>query len=152
MLWHTILQLLMSNRMEPDNDYPSRKIHLEPVKFDDGITYARRPRTGIIEPIPWHDLEWILAMYAIDLGTNESGIDVNQYHTKSGARRQQQPSAGNWIIYILFKHLYIWYYIDLSEVDSDTMSSPGILSDEVTEDEGIGRNVKKYRGAIIDNE
>ena len=39
--------------------------------------------------------------------------------------------------------------IDLSEVDSDTISSPDILSDEVTEDEGIVRNIRKHRGAFI---
>ena len=29
------------------------------------------------------------------------------------------------------------------------MSSPDILSDEVTEDEGIERNARKHQGAII---
>ena len=29
------------------------------------------------------------------------------------------------------------------------MSSPDILSDEGTEDEGIGRNVRKYQGKLL---
>ena len=83
------------------------------------------------------------------LGTNESGIDVNQ-HAKSGAKRQQLPSVGN--IDILWDHksiiMLVVFCIDLSEMDSDIMSSPDILSDEGTEDEGIGRNDRKHRGII----
>ena len=76
------------------------------------------------------------------LGTNESGIDVNQ-HTKSGAKRQQLPSVGNIdSFYILWDHksiiMLVVFCIDLSEMGSDIMSSPDILSDEGTEDEGIG--------------
>ena len=38
--------------------------------------------------------------------------------------------------------------IDSSEADSDAMSSLDMLSDEGTEDEGIGRNVRKYPGKL----
>ena len=33
-------------------------------------------------------------------------------------------------------------------MDSDIISIPDILSDEGTEDEGIGRNVRKHQGVI----
>ena len=102
------------------------------VNFDDR-TNIRRPRAGNTTAC---DFMLFMPLINIVLGTTESGIDMNQF-AKSEARKQN-PN-----------------YIDSSsvEIESDTMSttSPDILSDEGTEDEGIeSGSIRNYQGAFIE--
>ena len=56
----------------------------------------------------------------------------------------QQLLTCKWLLIMLL------ICIGSSEIDSDILSGLDILSDEGTEDEGIGRNVRKHQGADID--
>ena len=74
-------------------------------------TYIKISRAGnTVCTVCQHDIVEFNT-HTINLGTNESGIDVNQA-AKSGATRQQLPSVGNHtkaLYFMIIMHIIVLY-------------------------------------------